>query len=261
MISLIRSYVYMTSQFTKSCIFVIFCVFVQTFLGCATTEKDLNTPEGLFAQAKEYEKSERFEIAIAKYNDVKNKFPYSTLAVDAELAIADAQYTRENYPDAQIAYQNFRDLHPKNSKIDYVIYRTAMSYYMQLPETIDRDLTLGNDAIYHFDEIIRSYPKSEYYADSKLKRQETYSKLAEKELYIADFYFKQEKYSAALRRYELCLSKYSGIGYDPRAELGALKSAIALGDEDKRKLHLKELTSKYPKSDEARKAESEGLTR
>lgn len=233
--------------------------FINALLGCASSEKNLNTPEGLFAQAKEYESSERFEIAIAKYNDVKNKFPYSSLALEAELAIADAQYTRENYPDAQIAYQNFRDLHPKHPKIDYVIYKTGMSYFMQLPETIDRDLTLGNDVIYHFDEVIKSFPRSEYVNDAKEKRQDVYNRLAEKELYIADFYLKQEKFGAALRRYELCITKYTGMGFDPRAHYGAIKAATALDDTAKKKSHLKTLVSKYPNSDETKKVQSEGL--
>lgn len=227
--------------------------------GCASSEKNLNTPEGLFAQAKEYEASERFEIAIAKYNDIKNKFPYNPLAIEAELAIADAQFTRENYSDAQIAYQNFRDLHPKHPKTDYVIYKTGLSYYMQLPETIDRDLTLGNDVIYHFDEIIKNFPRSEYVNDAKEKRQNAYNRLAEKELYIADFYMKQEKYGAALRRYELCITKYTGMGFDPRAHYGALKAATALDDTIKKKFHLQSLISKYPNSDETKKAQSEGL--
>ncbi len=233
--------------------------FMNALLGCASNEKNLNTPEGLFAQAKEYESSERFEIAISKYNDVKNKFPYSPLALEAELAIADAQYTRESYSEAQIAYQNFRDLHPKHPKTDYVIYKTGLSYFMQLPETIDRDLSLGNDVIYHFDEVIKSFPRSEYVMDSKEKRQDVYNRLAEKELYIADFYMKQEKFGAALRRYELCILKYTGMGFDPRAHYGALKAATALDNAEKKQSHLKTLISKYPNSDQAKKAEGEGL--
>ncbi len=233
--------------------------FVNALFGCASSEKNSNTPEGLFAQAKEYEASERFEIAIAKYNEVKNKFPYSTLAVDAELAIADAQYTRENYTDAQIAYQNFRDLHPKHRRIDYVIYKSGLSYFMQLPDIVDRDLSLGSDAIYHFDEVIKSFPQSEFLADAKVKRQDVYNRLAEKELYIADFYMKQEKFGAALRRYELCITKYSGMGYDPRAHYGAVKAAMAAENAEKKASHLKVLMSQYPNSDQAKKAQAEGL--
>ncbi len=236
---------------------VLFCsVF---FSGCASEEKNLTTAEGAYKYAKEFDDAERYDLALQKYADVKNKFPYSNLATEAELAIAEVHYKRESFAEAQVAFQNFRDLHPKNPKIDYVVYKIAMSYYSQLPDTFDRDLSLGNDAIYHFDEIIKSYPHSEYVKEAKEKRDETFQKLAEKELYIADFYFRQEKYSAALRRFESTLQKYSGLGFDPRAHLGAARSAKKLANNTKQKYHSKLLISKFPNSDEADKAKTEEL--
>lgn len=240
-------------------LFIVSLIAWGLLFSCATQEKDLNTAEGLFAYAKEFQDAERYEVALAKYAEVRNKFPYSNLATEAELAIADVHYARESYTESEVAYQNFRDLHPKHAKSDYVLYRIAMSYYMQLPETIDRDLSVGKDAIYHFIEVSKLYPKSEFAADSKTKRDDIYNRLAEKELYIADFYFKQEKFSSALRRYESALSKFPGMGYDPRAHLGAAKSAYKLADKKTQDIHAKALTSKYPNSDEAKILKSEGL--
>jgi outer membrane protein assembly factor BamD len=229
------------------------------FFGCASEEKNLSTAEGAFKYAKDFEDAERYEQALLKYADVKNKFPYSKLAIDAELAIADVHFKRESFPEAQVSFQNFRDLHPKHPKIDYVIYKIALSYYNQLPETFDRDLSLGNDAIYHFDEVLKLYPKSEFVKEAKEKRDETFQKLTEKELYIADFYFKQKKYTAALRRYESSLQKYTGLGFDPRAHLGAARSAKAIDNSTKQKFHSNILLTKYPKSDEADLAKVEEL--
>jgi outer membrane protein assembly factor BamD len=240
-------------------LFVVSLLAWGVLFSCASQEKDLNTAEGLFAYAKEFQDAERYEVAMAKYAEVRNKFPYSNLATEAELAIADVHYARESYTESEIAYQNFRDLHPKHPKSDYVLYRIAMSYYMQLPETIDRDLSVGKDAIYHFIELVKIYPKSEFAADSKTKRDDVYSRLAQKELYIADFYFHQEKYSSALRRYESTLYKYPGLGFDPRAHLGAVKSAQKISDKKKEDLHAKALTTKFPNSDEAKKLKREGL--
>lgn len=240
-------------------LFVVSLLAWSLLFSCASQEKDLNTAEGLFAYAKEFQDAERYEVAMAKYTEVRNKFPYSNLATEAELAIADVHYARESYTESEVAYQNFRDLHPKHPKSDYVLYRIAMSYYMQLPETIDRDLSVGKDAIYHFSELVKLYPKSEFAADSKMKRDDVYSRLAQKELYIADFYYHQEKFSAALRRYESALNKFPGLGFDPRAHFGAAKSAQKISDKKKEDLHATALTSKYPNSDEAKKLKSEGL--
>ena len=97
----------MATKILKS-LFIL--ILVSTFFGCASEEKNANTPEGLFAIAKEYDEAERYEIALQKYADVKNKFPYSSLATSAELAVADVHFKRESFAEAQIAYQNFRDL-------------------------------------------------------------------------------------------------------------------------------------------------------
>lgn len=229
------------------------------FLSCATQEKDLNTAEGLFAYAKEFQEAERYEVALAKYADVRNKFPYSPLATEAELAIADVHYLRESFPEAEVMYQNFRDLHPRHPRSDYVLYRIAMSYYMQLPETIDRDLSVGKDAAYHFNELIKLYPKSTFVTDAKTKKDDVYSRLAQKDLYIADFYFRQAKYTSALRRYEMTLKKFPGIGYDAKAHFGAAQSAKALSESEKQKYHTQILKSKFPSAEETQIIIKEGL--
>src|ERR1041385_710242 len=134
---------------------ILYLMILSTTVSCATGDlKDANTADANYKIAEEYEKDERFEEAITKYREVQNKFPYSRYAVMAKLKVADIQYSRENYIEAQNAYQLFKDLHPKHEKIDYVTFRLGMSYYMQLPSTIDRDLTQANKAILYFDEVL-----------------------------------------------------------------------------------------------------------
>lgn len=246
----------MTTKILKS--LFIFTVF-GLFFGCSSAEKNSNTAEGLFKIAQEYDEAERFEVALQKYADVKNKFPYSSLATSAELAIADVHYKRESYAEAQIAYQNFRDLHPKHPKIDEVIFKTGMSFFQQLPDTIDRDLILANDAIYHFNEVIKNYPKSEHVVEAKDKRDRCYIMLAEKELYVGDFYLRSEDYEASLNRYETMMAKYPALGLDPKALLGAIRASAKAKNDLKKQKYIEVLTSKYANSEEAKTLKSEGL--
>lgn len=204
-----------------------------TLVACSSLEKNSNTPEGAFAIAEEFDKGERYEEALRRYNDVKNKFPYSNYAIRAELAVADVYFKQESYPEAQVAYQSFRELHPKHPQIDYVTFRIGLSFYNQLPTTIDRDLTLANDVIATFDEVTRNFPSSQYAAEAKEKREEALKKLAAKEEYIADFYFKREIYDSALSRYEGLYIKYGGLGFDAKALGRAAICAKKTGDETK----------------------------
>ena len=222
-----------------------------TFFSCASEEKLADTPEAAFAIAQEFEKSDRNQIAIQRYMDVKNKYPYSSLATEAELAIADIYFKTEDYSEAQISYQNFREFHPKHSKTDYVIFRIGLSYFQQLPETIDRDLSLANDAIYAFNELIKKFPGSDYKTEAEEYRKKAFTMLNEKELYVADFYFKQKMYDSAFNRYEMSYKKFSGFGLDARSVAGAIRSARELNDNEKEKRYLDILNSKFADSKEA----------
>lgn len=244
---------------TKSLKSLLFFILFSFLLSCASDEKSASTPDGLYKIAKEYDESERFDVALQKYAEVKNKFPYSTFAVQSELAIADLHFKRESFAESQIAYQNFRELHPKHPRTDYVLFRIGLSFYEQLPDSIDRDLSLAHDAIYNFDELLKAYPQSEFVGAAKEKREKSFSMLAEKELYVADFYLKQEKFEPALHRYENIITQYSGFGFDPRALLGAARAAHKTDNESKQKKYSALLLSQYANSNEARLVKSEGL--
>lgn len=234
----------------------VFILGLLMTLGCSSTTKDTNTPEGAFQAAEEYEKDEMYEEAINKFAEVKNKFPYSRYATESELRIADIQYKREAWIEAQNAYQLFKDLHPKHAKVAYVTHRLAMSYFNQLPSTIDRDLSLANSAIQYFDEVIQSYSSSEYVQEAKEKRAECRKMQAEKVLYIAQYYFIRDIYDSALLRYESLLKEFGNEGYAPKALLGAGISAFEIGEKDKGEKYLSQLIKQHPGTSEADEASS-----
>jgi outer membrane protein assembly factor BamD len=220
-------------------------------------DKKSDTPEGAFSIAEEFDKDERYEEAVRRYTEVKNKFPYSNFATKAELAIADVYFKQESFPEAQVSYQAFKELHPKSPQADYVVYRIGLSYFNQLPSSLDRDLTVARETLTSFDDLMKRYPDSQYVNDAAEKKLATLKLLAGKEEYIAAFYFKREKYESALSRYENLLSKYPKLGFDEKALYGAAFSAAKLGDSFKSKKYYTELVEKYPNSSEARNAQKD----
>jgi len=230
---------------------------LQILIGCASEEKKADTPEAVFAIAQEYEKDERYEEAVKKYTEVKNKFPYSSMALKAELAIADVYYKQESFAEAQVSYVTFRELHPKHPQIDYVLFRIGMSYYNQLPETIDRDLTLANEAINYFNEIITQHSSSQYVVESKEKRDLSLKKLAEKEEYIGDFYFKRDQCASAIPRYENLVKKFPGRGLDSKALSRLVICSKKINDDGKAQKYFQVLKEKFSETSDfadARKA-------
>lgn len=228
---------------------------ISVLISCSSADKKSDEAEGAYAIAQEYDAEERYEEAIRRYQEIKNKFPYSKYATMSELAMADAYFKQESFTEAQVAYQSFKDLHPKHPQIDYVTFRLALSIFKQLPPTTDRDLTLATSAILYFDELISQFPKSTHVGEAKDKRAETLKMLASKESYIAEFYFIREKYDSALVRYDGLLKKYPGLGYDAQALANAAIAAKKIGEEGRSNRYLSELEKRFPESDELKAAQ------
>lgn len=229
----------------------------MSLIACSTSEKDASTPEGAFAIAQDFEGRDLFEEAIRRYNEVRNKFPYSSYATKAELAVADVYYKQESYGEAQVAYQNFKELHPKHPQIDYVQHRIGMSYFMQLPDSIDRDLSTARDAILAFSDLLKNHPQSSHIAEATESRSKAIKMLADKEEYIANFYFIRKMYDSALTRYEGLYAEYGGLGYEKKALSRMVISAKKIGNQDKFERYSKILYSKFGDSPEAAAAKKE----
>lgn len=233
----------------KTLYFSLFAILMCLHLGCSTTQiADPNSAEGMFKVAEELEKDDRFEEAITKFNELRNKHPYSRYSTEAELRVADIHYKREAFIESATAYQLFKDFHPKHPRSDYVTYRLAMSYYSQLPSTTDRDLSPAQKAIQFFKEVEFSYSTSEYVKDALEKKASCLKMLAEKEMYIANFYYIRDTYDSALKRYEALLAKYPNKGFDDEALYKAGISAFEIGEAEVGKKHINELLNTHPNS-------------
>ena len=177
--------------------FIYFMLFL-VLAACSSDKPDGRTEaEVLFKEAQELVEAERFILATEKLNLIKTQHPYSFYATPAELMQADVLFLQENYIEAAAAYLLFRDFHPRHEKIPFVVYRIAESYFKQIPDTIDRDLEPALESIKYYDEVVTKYPDSSYRKDAESRISKAKKMLRQKDLYIADFYFKTEAYSPA----------------------------------------------------------------
>lgn len=231
------------------CFFVMFLLF-----GCSSKKIDESNPQDLVNDAEDDISSKRYIVALDKLKAVKNKFPYSHLATQAKLRIADVYYLEEAFVESAAAYESFRDLHPKHEKADYVIFRIAESYFNQLPSTEDRDLTAANKAIEAYKELINLYPKSTFIDTASKHLKESFDRIVEKEFYIAEFYFVRKMYDSAVPRYEKITTNYPGTSLEQNAYWNLSRSLQALDRKDEAKHILKTYIERYPNGIYANKA-------
>jgi outer membrane protein assembly factor BamD len=176
--------------------------------GCSSGAISDNDPAQLYKEAEEDIQSDHFQLALDKLRLVKNKYPYSKFAVDAQLRIADVLYLQESFAEAAAAYELFRDLHPKHEKTPYAMFRVGMSYYSDMPSTVARDLTPATRALEAFMEFVRRFPSAAEAPEANTHIAETRKFLADKELYIGDFYVRRDEFDSARARYSKVVSLY-----------------------------------------------------
>jgi outer membrane protein assembly factor BamD len=188
--------------------------------GCALLgfekEEPEKSPEELMRDGMSDFRDGDYADAAKSFQNLKDRYPYSKLAVQAELNLADALFKREEFEAALEAYREFERLHPKNQSIPYVIYQQGMCYFARM-NTIDRDNTNTKNALNEFERLKRTFPTHPYSLQAERKMRACYINLAEHEYYVGTFYFKKGHYKAALKRFEYLIKNYPDYGQYAKA--------------------------------------------
>lgn len=171
------------------------------FSGCSSTQVDPNDPASLMKDAEEDIQRDHYQIALDKLRTVKNKFPYSKYSLEAQIRMADVYFLQESFPEAAAAYETFIDLHPKHEKVPYALFRVAKSYLSDIPDPISRDMTPGQKALEAYNDFLRRFPSAPQAEEARKDLNSVRTQLADKELYVGDFYYKREGARAAKTRY------------------------------------------------------------
>lgn len=219
--------------------------------GCSAETIDSDSPpEKQYAEGERLLKKDRYLEAVERFRILKSRYPYSKYAALAALRIGDSHYQEEAFLEAASAYKVFRELYPKHEFASYALRRIADSHYEQIPSTIDRDLDSCTDAMKAYQQLIKDYPTSEYTKDADKKVRELQGKLAEKEDYVGNFYYKRELYEAAAGRYSYLVETYPDFGYNRDGLFRLAFSYERMGEYQKATDTLNRLDAEFPEGKE-----------
>ncbi|QJT08216.1 outer membrane protein assembly factor BamD [Oceanidesulfovibrio marinus] len=148
--------------------------------------------------------------AARYFTQLRDRYPFSPYTAQAELALGDALYLNGDYEQAMDAYLEFEMLHPRHEEMPYVLYQIGVSGYKSFT-TIDRPQPLVAQGIEYLRRLQETYPQSVYAQQAgeyiKLSREI----LAKRELFVADFYWKRERYSGAWNRYTYVAENFGDL--------------------------------------------------
>lgn len=237
---------------SKTGLFVAILAVQILVSGCSAVTIDNDSPpEAQYEEGERLLKKDRYLEAVERFRILKSRYPYSKYAALASLKIGDSHYQEEAFLEAASAYKIFRDLYPKHELTSYALFRQGESYYNTLPSTEDRDLEPAQAAIDAYSQLLKEYPNSPQQKEAEARIAELRGKLAAKEIYVGDYYFKRELYQAAANRYSYLLLNYPEAG---KSEDNLYKLAFSferMGEFSKAEKALDILEQDYPTGSKA----------
>ena len=149
----------------------------------------------------------RYEDARAQFKRIVERHPDSSLTPRARFLIGEAYYREGEFDKAIKELEAFMAFYPRHFIADLVQYRLAMSYYDQI-KPVEQDQGLTAKALEAFKKLAREYPESRYAPDALAKIDICRGRLAQKELWVASYYYNQGNTGAARQRLEGLLKDY-----------------------------------------------------
>lgn len=149
----------------------------------------------------------RYDEARESFKKIAERHPTSSYAARARFLIGEAYYREGEFDRAIREFETFMSFYPRHQIADLVQYRLAMSYYDQM-KPVEQDQGLTQKALTQFRKLVKEYPESRYATEALAKIDVCRGRLAQKEVWVASYYFTQGNPSGARQRLELVLRDY-----------------------------------------------------
>ena len=169
--------------------------------------------------------------------------PQSKWAEKASLMAGYADYSRNSYSSAIFSLERHIVNYPADKNLSYVHYLIAICYYEQILDE-KKDLQPLLKAKKKFAFIIQTYPNTDYATDARFKMDLITDQLAAKEMSIARFYMKTQKWIPALNRLKTVAEKYEKTVFVEEAlhRLVEVYYRLGLIEEAKKQLQYLDIT-------------------
>jgi outer membrane protein assembly factor BamD len=209
-------------------------------------------------------KKENWVEAGKFYEHVRTKYPFSKYSALSELRQADSKFLQSRFPEAAESYTAFVTGHPTHEEADYAAFRAALarhndapSDFVLFPPAFEKDQKALRSAAELLTAFLKERPGAKQVPEARKLLAEVNQKLAAHEVYVAEFYWKRERWAGAAMRYEALVRDFPGTPQEPEALLRMGQAYARLEEKFRAQQALQKLIARYPQ--DPRRAEAETL--
>ncbi len=195
-------------------IFLILIFLTIAISSCSKKEKVAKIPPStekqiikVYQEGLEALKEGQYYIASEKFDEAEALLPQTKWAAKSALMSSYCLYSMNYYDEAILNLKRFTKIYPADPNVDYAYYLISIIYYEQiLDENLDIEpLLLSKRSIENF---LKKYPNTDYAMDLRFKLDLIINQMAAKEISIARYYMKNEKWIPAINRLKTVVEKY-----------------------------------------------------
>ncbi len=211
----------------------------------------------IYSEARDESQSGGYDRAVELYNVLEGRAAGTTLAQQAQLEKAYAQFQNTDTEEAKVTLDRFIRLNPGSPGLDYAYYLKGVVSFSEnagwlsaltKQDLIERDQKAAKESFAAFKEVVTRFPESRYASDSRHRMVYIANAMSESELAIADYYYRQGAYVAAINRAQSVVANYDGTPSQELALAVLAQSYEALGLEQPRDDALRVLEKNFPES-------------
>ena len=194
-------------------LFLIFIFLIPLLYSCTKTPQTVEPPSTKQEALKVYQealkelKDGQFLIASEKFDQSESLLPQTEWAAKSAIMSSYCLYSLNFFDEAILNLKRFIKIYPADQNIDYAYYLIAIINYERiLDEKKDIEpLIKSKETIEIF---LKRFPETEYAVDLKFKLDLVINQMAAKEISIARYYIKNEKWIPAINRLKVIVENY-----------------------------------------------------
>jgi outer membrane protein assembly factor BamD len=200
-----------------------------------------DTPEQVYRDAREDLQNGNYSNAVARYELLEARYPFSDQAKQGQLDLMYAYYKNRAGESAVDQAEQFIRENPTHPRVDYAHYIKGLVYFEGGANWLERffhaDITKrppqeARQSFQSFQTLTQQYPKSPYYNDARQRMIYLRNRLAEYEIEVARYYMRRGAYVGAANRARGVIETYDGAPSTPEALKIAAEAYRKLGIQD-----------------------------
>jgi outer membrane protein assembly factor BamD len=183
-------------------------------ISCSKEEPELNIPAStdqsfvIYKEAVEAMKKGNYLRASEKFSEAELILPKIEFSSKALLMSSYCLYLINFYEDATVNLERFISQYPADKNLAYAQYLIAITLYEQILDE-KKDIEPLLKVKKKIEIFLKNFPNTEYALDLKFKLDLVNNQLAAKEMYIAKYYIKTQKWIPAINRLKFIVSDFS----------------------------------------------------